>query len=231
MGEDWYKLNGRNERPVDRGIAIEQESFKIIENEVGEHGFDPYQWIIVRRVIHSTADFEYAQIMRFSPDAIDSARDAFHRRPIIYVDTNMIAAGLSKWRLGWYDLEVAVPSQSPEAHKEAVSQGITRSAAAFRLIAKRLSGSIAVIGNAPTALLELVRLIKGNIVRPALVVGVPVGFVQAAESKEMLTSCDSTPYIITEGRKGGSTIAVAIVHGLLECARLIDGHGHSVRQV
>lgn len=218
-------IDDRVEGIVERGAEIEAQSFAIIEKEVGGHSYDPLQWIVVRRIIHSTADFEYAGITVFSPDAIEAARRAFHAGKTIYVDTRMIAVGLSPWRLGWYGLKVEVPADDPEVRQYAIRHKVTRSAAAFRMKAEKIQGSVVAVGNAPTALMEVIRAIREEDVRPALVVGVPVGFVRASESKDMLADLGKVPFVITKGRKGGSTVAVAILHGLLECARFLDEKG------
>lgn len=218
-------MDNRVEGIVRPGADIEAQSFAIIEREVGQHGYDPLEWIVVRRIIHTTADFEYARITLFSSGVVERAREAFHGGSPIYVDTRMIAVGLSPWRLGWYGLRVEVPSDDLGIMEFARRHGITRSAAAFRMKAEKLNGSVVVVGNAPTALMEIVRAIEEGIAKPALVVGVPVGFVQASESKEMLIRNGMVPFVVTKGRKGGSTVAVAILHGLLECARLIDEKG------
>lgn len=204
---------------VAAGRDIERESFRLIDAEMGEHGFPPDQWSVVRRVIHTTADFEYADRLRFHPSAIASAVLGLRSGTKIYTDTRMIQVGLSPWRLTWFGNEVCTPVLQPESQRWAEEQGTTRSVAAFRHVARELSGSIVAVGNAPTALLEVIRLVREEGIRPALVIGAPVGFVQAAESKEALIRLTALPSIAVEGRKGGSTVAVAILHALLEWAR------------
>ena len=136
----------------------------------------------------------------------------------IYADTRMIRAGLSPWRLEWHGNEVICPAESEASGQLAEKAGVTRTLAAFRNCAAGLDGSVIAIGNAPTALLEVIRLIRENGVRPALVIGVPVGFVQAEQSKAALFDLAGQPSITVLGRKGGSSVAVAIIHALLELA-------------
>jgi precorrin-8X/cobalt-precorrin-8 methylmutase len=204
---------------VEAGRDIERESFRIIEAEVGEHSFSVEEWPIVRRVIHTTGDFDYARWIRFQAEAIARGTEALRRGAAIVTDTRMIRVGLAPWRLSWFDNEVVTPAEDPNTRVWADQLRTTRSVAALRKATPLLEGSLVVVGNAPTALLEIIRLIREEQVRPALVVGVPVGFVQAAESKEELRRLDHQPAITVLGRKGGSPVAVAVVHALLELAR------------
>jgi precorrin-8X/cobalt-precorrin-8 methylmutase len=204
---------------VNAGREIEEESFRIIDSEMGEHGYPPDQWQIVRRVIHTTGDFDFAERIRFHPRAVGSAMEALHRGCILYTDTRMIQAGLSPWRLRWFGNDVVTPVLHPESQQWAERAGTTRSVAAFRHYSAQFNGTIVAVGNAPTALLEIIRLVREEGVRPALIIGAPVGFVQAAESKQILWELDSQPSIAVLGRKGGSSIAVAILHALLELAK------------
>ncbi len=210
---------------VDAGRAIEAESFRIIEAEVGSHAFPPEQWPIVRRVIHTTADFDYVRSMRFHPDAVDAAVRALRGGCAIVADTRMIQVGLSPWRLGWFGNAVVTPPADPESQRWAERWAVTRSVAAFRMRAADLQGAVVAVGNAPTALLETLRIAHEENRIPACVIGVPVGFVQAAESKDALWRDPLLPSITVQGRKGGSTVAVAILHALLEWARSEEGKG------
>ncbi len=203
---------------VGAGQDIERESFRIIDSEVGDHGFPRDQWPIVRRVIHTTGDFDFTRWMRIHPRAIREGCVALRAGRPIFADTRMVQVGLSPWRLNWFGNEVVTPVSRPESQKWAEEQGTTRSVAAFRHCSKQLDGSLIAIGNAPTALAEVCRMIRDEGLRPALVVGVPVGFVQAEESKDQLWSMDLQPSITVLGRKGGSAIAVAILHALFELA-------------
>jgi len=198
------------------GREIESGSFAIIDQEAGEHSFSPDQWEVVRRVIHATADFEFKELMRFHPNAITAGIEALRKGCNILVDVKMITAGLNQERLDAYGCKVFSFISDPDVIQEAKDRNSTRAIITMQK-AKRLGlldGSIIAIGNAPTALIETVRLIREEKARPALIIGVPVGFVSAAESKELVLPLD-IPYIVARGRKGGSPIAVAILHALL----------------
>ena len=198
------------------GRDIESGSFAIIDEEAGPRSFPPDQWEVVRRVIHATADFEFKELMRFHPHAVSAGTEALRTGCDILVDVKMITAGLNQDRLDAYGCKVYSFISDPDVIREAKEKNSTRAACAMGK-AKRLGlldGSIVAIGNAPTALIETVRLITAENARPALVIGVPVGFVSAAESKERVLPLD-IPYIVARGRKGGSPIAVAIIHALL----------------
>ncbi len=219
-----FPPNGRRERSgvVKAGREIEVESFRIIDEEMGRHSFPTDQWPIIRRVIHTTGDFDYAHRLGFTPDAVSKGIEALKKGAVIYADTRMVQAGLSPWRLEWYGNEVVCPAANPQSLELAEKSGVTRTLAAFRNCAHGLDGALVAIGNAPTALLEVIRLIKEEGVRPALVIGVPVGFVQAEESKNALMEIPEQPSITVLGRKGGSSVAVAIIHALLELAEKTD---------
>lgn len=198
------------------GRQIEDDSFATVDAEAGPHAFDPQQWQVVRRVIHATADFEFKQLLRFSPDAIASGVQALRRGCPVLVDVAMIAAGLSSERLGEYGCRVHSFIADPEVIEQAQAQNSTRAIMAMQKAHRLglLDGSVVAIGNAPTALLEVGRLVRDAAARPALVIAVPVGFVSAAESKEVALALP-VPFIVARGRKGGSPIAVAVLHALL----------------
>jgi len=198
------------------GRKIEDGSFAVIDREAGPHGFAADEWQVVRRVIHATADFDFKTLTRFHSDAIRSGVSALRNGCPIIVDVKMIAAGLNEERLGAYGCSISSYISDEDVIATAKEKNSTRAIEAMRKAHRtgKLNGSIVAIGNAPTALLETVRLVKEEKVKPALVIGVPVGFVSAAESKEAALGME-VPHIITSGRKGGSTIAVAILHALL----------------
>jgi precorrin-8X/cobalt-precorrin-8 methylmutase len=199
-----------------RGRGIEDDSFAIIDAEVGPHDFPPAEWQVVRRVIHATADFEYTSLMRFSRDAVSAGTAALRGGCPVIVDVKMIAVGLNEDRLASYGCRVQSFISDEDVIAEAKAKNSTRAIQATQK-ARRLGlldGAIVAIGNAPTALLEVLRLVREEGVKPALVVGVPVGFVSAAESKEQLIE-SAVPFVAARGRKGGSAIAVAILHALL----------------
>lgn len=201
------------------GREIEAGSFGIIDQEVGPHDFSPGEWQVVRRVIHSTADFDYKNLVKIHPAAIQAGIRALAAGCNIIVDVNMIASGLSEQRLAQYGCKVHCFIADDDVIATAKANNSTRAIEAMRKAqaASVLDGAIVAIGNAPTALLELARLIDAAAARPALVVGVPVGFVSAAESKDEIIRRD-VPSIVTLGRKGGSPIAVAILHAIMYLA-------------
>lgn len=198
------------------GRRIEDESFSIIDREAGPHGFPPAEWEVVRRVIHATADFEFTKLMAFHPEAVSLGIAALMRGCNIIVDVKMITAGLNEERLNAYGCKVHSFISDADVIAEAKARNSTRAIVAMQKAGdlKLLDGSIIAIGNAPTALIETARMVREDDVNPALIIGVPVGFVSAAESKEVILPLD-VPYIVSRGRKGGSAIAVAIIHALL----------------
>ena len=196
---------------------IEAESFRIIGEQLDGSRFSSLELPIVKRIIHTTADFEYAEIVRFGNNAIEAGMDAISKGADIIADVKMVAVGISKERLDKFGGKVRCFVSDEDVIEQAKRHSITRTAAAMRKAAGFMDGSIVAVGNAPTALLELIKIIKTGHERPALVIGVPVGFVDAEESKEGLMGLD-VPYISIKGRKGGSTVAVAIVNALLMMA-------------
>jgi precorrin-8X/cobalt-precorrin-8 methylmutase len=193
---------------------IEPRSFAIIDAEAGPHDFDPETWRVVRRMIHTTADFEYMRTIRIHPDAIRSGIAALRAGKPIFTDTEMARSGIRKAEAARMDVSVACRIADPAVRELAESEGVTRARAAVDAVLPQLDGAIYAVGNAPTALLRLVELIRRGVARPALVVGLPVGFVNAAESKAELLETD-TPFITNVGRKGGSNVAAAVVNALL----------------
>ncbi len=194
---------------------IEEESFRIIDHEAGDHGWPRAEWQIVRRAIHTSADFEYAQSMVLSEDVIDHAVAAFRSGAGIVTDTNMALSGISKPRLAAFGSPLSCHVADLDVAELAKRDGITRSIAAMRKAVADPANRIFVVGNAPTALFELLRLIEAGIAKPALIIGLPVGFVGAEESKNALASvCHDVPFITNMGRKGGSNVAAAVVNAL-----------------
>jgi len=204
------------------GREIENNSFAIIDEEAGNHSHPPDDWEVVRRIIHATADFEYRDLTKIHENAIQDGIKALKKGCAIICDVQMIIAGLNSDRLDAYGCKTYTFISDREIIQKAKENNSTRAIESMRKASNLglLNGSVIAIGNAPTALLEIVRLVKEEGVRPSLVIGVPVGFVSAAESKEALLDIKfqseySIPYILTRGRKGGSTIAVSIIHALL----------------
>ena len=192
---------------------IEDLSFKIIQQEAGDHGFSADLWPIVRRMIHTSADFEYINTIRFYPDAVQKGVAAIQRGCQIFTDTNMARVGIRKKEIQEFGGRVSCLIADKAVAKKAKETGTTRALAAVDMACDRMKDGIYVVGNAPTALLRLIELIKDKKASPALIIGFPVGFVNAAESKEELMALDF-PYITNKGRKGGSNIAASIVNAL-----------------
>jgi len=203
------------------GQAIERESFATIDAEAGPHTYDSEQWSVVRRMIHASADFDLNGLTAFHPRAMSAALTALRTGgPPLLADVAMILAGLSERRLAHFGLRPLQLIDDPEVVAAARAEGTTRAAQAMRAAWRRglLEGALVAIGNAPTALIELVRLIEREGARPALVLGMPVGFVAAADSKDRLAEIERVPWILVRGRKGGSTLAVAALHALFALA-------------
>ena len=193
---------------------IEERSFQIITQELGEKIFPEEIGKIIKRVIHTTADFEYGEITVVSPDAVESGKKAIVEGCHIVTDTQMAKAGINKGKLAQFGGEVHCYMADEDVAARAKEVGITRAMVAMEKAIEDRRNRIFIIGNAPTALFELKRFIEEGKVKPALVIGVPVGFVGAAESKEALETL-GVPYIVTRGRKGGSTVAAAIMNAIL----------------
>jgi precorrin-8X/cobalt-precorrin-8 methylmutase len=194
---------------------IESESFRIIDEEAGAHGWSEAEWPIVRRAVHTSADFEYVRSMVISDDALAKAIEALRSGAGIVTDTTMALSGISKTRLAPFGCRVSCHVADADVAELALLEGITRSIAAMRKAACNPDNRIFVIGNAPTALFELLRLTAEGTLRPALIIGLPVGFVGAEESKNALAAADhGIPFITNIGRKGGSNVAAAVVNAL-----------------
>jgi len=194
---------------------IEKKSFDIIDKEAGVHHFSSDEWSIVRRMIHTSADFEYKETVRFHPLAIKNGIDAIRSGKAIITDTEMAKVGIRKRDLINFGNELICFISDAEVIKQATQNGITRASAAVDAALPYMDGGIYVVGNAPTALLRLIELIKEKKASPVLVVGFPVGFVNAAESKSQLTSMDY-PFISNSGRKGGSNIAASVINAIIQ---------------
>ncbi len=203
------------------GRAIEHDSFAIIDAEAGPHDYTPEQWPLVRRMIHANADFEFNGLTAFHPDAMQAGLAAVLRgnTPVV-ADVEMICVGLSRPRLAHFGMHTHHYISDPDVIERAHAEETTRAVQAMRKAWREgtLEGAIVGIGNAPTALYEVIRLIREEGVRPALVVAMPVGFVSAAESKAEMMQVTEVPWIAIRGRKGGSTLVVAAIHALLGLA-------------
>ncbi|MGI0046219.1 MAG: precorrin-8X methylmutase [Nitrosotalea sp.] len=198
-----------------KGQSIEDKSMEIIDSEIGSHHYSPDEWTIVKRVIHSTADFDFARVNKiiFHNQAIESGTSALKKGCNIIVDVNGVIGLLNKDNLSKFGNNAVCNISDPEVIEQAKKLNKTRAQTAMRLAAKNIDGAIVAVGNAPTALQEVIQMVKEGATRPALVIGIPVGFVCAAESKEEL-GATQIPYITNLGRKGGSPCASAIINAL-----------------
>jgi precorrin-8X/cobalt-precorrin-8 methylmutase len=192
---------------------IEAKSFEMITEELGEHPYTQEQFPVVQRVIHASADFELGRSLVFHPDAIRAGIAAIRAGKVVVADVQMVQVGISKQRIEQFGGDVRVYISDADVMQEAKRLNTTRAIISIRKAIKEADGGIFAIGNAPTALLELIRLVKEGEAKPGLIVGVPVGFVSAAESKEELAKLD-IPFITNMGRKGGSPVAVAAVNAI-----------------
>lgn len=208
------------EQLTDAGRRIEHDSFAIVDAEAGPHAYQADEWQVVRRMIHATADFEFNGLTRFSPDAVAAGVQALLNGAPIVADVEMICVGLSKPRLEHFGVASHQFIADDDVIAQAKEENTTRAVQAMRKAEQLnlLDGGIIAIGNAPTALLEVLRLVRDENLKPSLVIGMPVGFVSAAESKALLSELDTIPWIVIDGRKGGSTLVVAAIHALLALA-------------
>lgn len=194
-------------------MGIEEKSFEIIGEEMAPHNFTEEQLKVVKRVIHTTADFDYQNIIHFSDDAINKAKEILKGGVTIYTDTNMALSGISKPALKKLNCNVQCFVAREDVAKEAKERGITRSMAGVEKAVEE-GVEFFVFGNAPTAIFKLLELVEEKKAKPRFVVGAPVGFVGAKESKELLEKYN-IPSIIIRGRKGGSTVAAAIMNAIM----------------
>ncbi|MGA8563739.1 MAG: precorrin-8X methylmutase [Nitrososphaeraceae archaeon] len=200
----------------EKSLGIEDQSMRIIDSEVGTHKYNYLEWSIVRRVIHATADFDFAKSngIIFSLNAIESAFQAFQKKQNIVTDVEMVLSGINKRSLGRIGIKALCNLSNEQVIEQAKTSEKTRSALAMRYSLPAISDGIVAIGNAPTALYEIISMIREDLVMPALIVGIPVGFVSAVESKAELvnTKCE---YITNLGRKGGTPAVSSIVNALM----------------
>lgn len=199
-----------NIKPMD----IENSSFNIITKELGDTFIPPENEMVVKRVIHTTADFEYVDNLCFSENVCQIAIDNLKKGVDIVTDTSMVMAGVNKTILKELGGDIHCFVADSDVAKEAVERGVTRSTIAVEKASKLTKPIIYVVGNAPTALIRLDSMIKAGEISPCLVIGVPVGFVNVVESKELIMKA-GIPYIVAKGRKGGSNVAAAIINALL----------------
>ena len=203
-----------------KGQSIEDESMEIIEREVGSHPYTDTEWPIVRRIIHATADFDFAGKNKiiFHEDAITSGTSALKNGCSIITDVNGVIGGLNKQNPKDFGNNIICNILDPSLAERAKQENKTRAQMSMRIAASDMNDGVVVIGNAPTALLEVIKMISEGVTKPALVVGIPVGFVSAAESKEELQTID-VPFITNTGRKGGSSCAASTGNALFKLLR------------
>ena len=203
-----------------KGQEIEDESMQIIESEIGSHPYNEMEWPIVRRIIHSTADFDFAgeNKLLFHKDAISNGINALKNGCSIVADVNGVIGLMNKQNPKDFGNNLICNISDPVLMKSAKKAGKTRAQMSMRVAEKEINGGIVVVGNAPTALLEVMEMFREGLVKPALVVGIPVGFVSAVESKDELSKMDM-PFITNIGRKGGSPCASAIINALYKLLR------------
>lgn len=195
---------------------IEEKSMEIISRELGEKAdcWTPEELLVVKRCIHTSADFDYGDNLVFSPGAVEKGKEALKRGVTIVTDTSMAAAGINKTSAAALGVEVLSFISREDVAREAAGRGITRSAVCMERAAALGRPVIVAVGNAPTALIRVREMIEEGSFRPELIIGVPVGFVNVVESKEMILQTE-VPHIVAKGRKGGSNIAAAICNALL----------------
>lgn len=203
-------MNLENVLPMD----IEKRSMEIITEELGELNLDPVKADIVKRVIHTSADFDYARTFRFSDKAVEKALEVLKNGVTIVTDTNMACTGINKPGLEKLGGKAICFMADPDIAIIAKEKKSTRAAASMEKACSIEGPVIIAVGNAPTALVRLDELIKEGKIKPALVIGVPVGFVNVVQSKEIIMK-SGVPYIVAVGRKGGSNVAAAICNALI----------------
>ena len=200
---------------ITKPMEIEHRSMEIIAPHLAGLNLSEAEIKVYSRLIHAAGDVDYAPLIHIHPEAIEKAQKALLAGCDIYTDVEMVRTGINKRKLATFGGEVHCLIADPEIAELAKAEGITRSMAAMRRFGRKLEGSIVAIGNAPTALFEVLRLTKEEGVRPACIVGIPVGFVGAADSKEALRQQELVPYITVEGTKGGSPIAAAALNAIM----------------
>lgn len=200
----------------EKSLSIEEQSLKIIDSEIGNHDYNRDEWFIVRRVIHSTADFDFAKSGKiiFSKDAIKSAFQALSGNKTIVTDVEMVRSGINKNSMQKIKINAICNISDKLVIQESRISNKTRSAVAMRHAIPIIEGGILVVGNAPTALFEIINIIHEKSANPALVIGLPVGFVSAVESKNKIRDIECE-YITNLGRKGGSSAASSIINALM----------------
>ncbi len=200
---------------IKQPMDIENKSMEIIAPHLAGLNLNEAETKVYSRMIHASGDVDYAKVIRLHPKAIEATQEALKRGANIYTDVEMVRTGINKKAFGRYGGKIECRVADPEIAEMAKREGITRSMAAMRTFGKALEGSIVAIGNAPTALFEVLRLAEEENILPAVVIGIPVGFVGAADSKKLLAENTLVPYVTVEGTKGGSPIAASVVNAIM----------------
>ncbi|MBP2646123.1 MAG: cobH 1 [Firmicutes bacterium] len=196
-------------------MTIENRSMEIIAPYLSGLNLSPTEVRVYSRMIHASGDPDYANWIHIEPNAIEKGRTALESGKDIFCDVEMVRTGINKRRLAEYGGEAHCLISAPHIAEEAKKRGITRAMASMREFGEKLDGAIVAIGNAPTALFEVLKMMEETDIRPALIVGVPVGFVGAKESKDLLIETSPVSYISVAGHKGGSSIAASVINALL----------------
>ena len=200
---------------ITKPMEIEDRSMEIIAPHLAGLALNDDERKIYSRIIHASGDVGYAPIIKIHPEAISATKAALLRGANIFTDVEMVRRGISIRTFTKFGGEIFCKVSDVDVREFAKQEGITRSMAAMRIFGKRLNGEIIAIGNAPTALFEVLRLVREENIKPAVIIGVPVGFVGAAEAKAQLAAQNDVPFITVMGSKGGSSIAVAAVNAIL----------------
>ena len=200
---------------IKQPMDIENKSMEIIAPHLAGLNLSEAETKVYSRMIHASGDVDYAKVIRLHPKAIEATQEALKRGANIYTDVEMVRTGVNKKAFGRYGGKIECRVADPEIAEIAKRDGITRSMAAMRAFGKDLAGSIVAIGNAPTALFEVLRLAQEENILPAVIIGIPVGFVGAADSKKLLAENTLVPYVTVEGTKGGSPIAASVVNAIM----------------
>ena len=200
---------------IKQPMDIENKSMEIIAPHLAGLNLSEAATKVYSRMIHASGDVDYAKVIRLHPKAIEATQEALKCGANVYTDVEMVRTGINKKAFGRYGGKIECRVADPEIAEIAKREGITRSMAAMRAFGKDLAGSIVAIGNAPTALFEVLRLAKEEDILPAVIIGIPVGFVGAADSKKLLAENTLVPYVTVEGTKGGSPIAASVVNAIM----------------
>lgn len=200
---------------IKQPMEIENKSMKIIAPHLDGLNLNEEETKVYSRMIHASGDVGYAEVIRMSKDAIDAIRNALLKGANIYTDVEMVRTGINKKAFNRYGGKINCLISDPEIAEKAKAEGITRAMASMRHFGKELDGAIVAVGNAPTALFEVLRMAREENIRPAAIVGIPVGFVGAADSKAELAAYGEIPYVTVEGTKGGSPIAASVINAVL----------------